>query len=196
MRPILIAVAGAALAVAGCAAGLHVKTLAAPDARFATLSTFRVLPVPPRRDGRPPTEAYDPMINNSITNRALRETITQAFANRGYTVNERAPDFAVAVYASAYEKLDVTTWNYGYAFWPRSRWNWNVRQLTTEDTEYAEGTVIVDVIRTSDRELLWRGSATARMWEDPPTDVKELQKVAAAIVKKFPAAQGTRVATN
>jgi len=186
MRPTLIAVAGAALVVAGCAAGLHVKTLAAPDAGFATLSTFRVLPVPPPRDGRRPTEAYDPMINNSITNRALRETITNAFANRGYAVNERAPDFAVAVYASAYEKLDVATWNYGYSFWPRSRWNWNVRQLTVEDTEYAAGTVIIDVIRGSDRALLWRASATARVWQDPPTDVKELQKVAAAIVKQFP----------
>jgi uncharacterized protein DUF4136 len=196
MRPTPFAVAVAAFLVAGCAAGLHVKTLAAPDAGVATLSTFRVLPVPPPRHGRPLTEAYDPMVNNSITNRALRETVTQGFSNRGYVVNERAPDFAVAVYASAYEKLDVTAWNYGYSFWPRSRWNWNVRQLTTEDTEYPVGTVIIDVIRASDRELLWRGSATARMWEDPPTDVKELQKVAAAIVKKFPVAQGTRVATN
>ena len=62
-----------------------------------------------------------------------------------------------------------------------------------EHTEYTEGTVIVDVIRPRDRELLWRGSASARMWGEPPTDVKELQKVAAGIIKKYPQAVTQRV---
>ena len=196
MRPAIIAVVGTMLATAGCATQYHVNTLAAPDAGIAALNTFRVLPVPLPNDGRPRSDTYDPMVNNSIANKALRETVTQAFIDRGYTVNERAPDFAVAVYATAREKLDVTTWNYGYPFWPSSRWNWNSRRMVTETNEFTEGTVIVDIIRPGDRELLWRGSSAARMWDDPPTDVKELQKVAAAIVKKFPAARGTRVATN
>jgi uncharacterized protein DUF4136 len=196
MRTSLITLVGGALAITAgaCASTLHVDTLAAPNAGFSALTTFRVLRVPPPRDGRPRSDTYDPMVNNSIANRALRETITKGFTAQGYTVNELAPDFEVAVYATALEKLDVRMWDYGYPFWPRSRWNWDSKRYMVEHTEYTQGTVIVDIIRPHDRELLWRGSASARMWEDPPTDVKELQKVAAGIVKKFPRAVQQRVA--
>jgi hypothetical protein len=196
MRPSLKGLLGSALglAAAACAASVHVDTLAAPNAGIAAFSTFRVLAVPAPRDGRPRSDKYDPMVNNSIANRALRETITNAFSARGYTVNELAPDFEVAVYATAREKLDVTRWDYGYPFWPASRWTWNSGRFMSEVTEYTEGTVIVDVIRPHDRELLWRGSASERMWDDPSRDVKALQKVAAGIVNKFPQARPVRVA--
>lgn len=192
MRAMMIATAGALAVVAtGCGSPLHVQTMAAPDAGIARFSAFRVLPVPPPRDGRPAAGAYDPMVNNSITNRALRETITKGFVNRGYVVNERAPDFEIAVYATARDKMDVTTWDYGYPFWPRRGWYAGVRPTVTE---YTEGTVIVDVLRALDRELVWRGSASARLEKDPSQDVKALQKVAAGIVKKFPHAAQRAVA--
>lgn len=195
MRPSLIPLLGGALAITAgaCASTLHVDTLAAPNAGLSAFTTFRVLRVPPPRDGRLRTDSYDPMVNNSIANRALRETITQTLTTRGYTVNELAPDFEVAVYATSHEKLDVTKWDYGYPFWPRSRWNWDSRQYMVEHTEYTEGTVIIDVIRPRDRDLLWRGSASARMWGDAPADVRELQKVAAGIMKKYPSAVTQRV---
>lgn len=166
-----------------CGPSLQVQTLVAPDAAISTRSTFRVLPVPQPRDGRVRSGAYDPMVNNSIANRALRATITKGFTERGYVVNEQVPDFEVAVYATARERMDVTAWDYGYPFWPRYRWAWPPYRVATE---YTEGTVIVDVIRAGDRELLWRGSASARLTENPSKDVKALQKVAAGIVKKFP----------
>ena len=184
MRATFFMTAGgiAALFGAGCGPSFHVQTMAAPDAGLSTLSTFRVLPVPQPRDGRARAGSYDPMVNNSITNRALRETLTQAFAGRGYVVNEQSPDFEVAVYASAHEKLDVTLWDYGYPYWPR--WGWSRLRRETV-TEYTEGTVVVDVVRSRTRELLWRGSGTARLTEDPVRDIKELQKVAAAVIKEF-----------
>lgn len=181
----VLALAGAV----GCGR-LHVDTLVAPDAGLTGLSTFRLLSVPWPRDGRVRTGAYDPMVNNSITNRALRETISKGFTDRGYAVNEQAPDFEIAVYATAREKLDVTAWDYGYPFWPRRGWYGPQRMVT----EYTEGTVIVDVVRPRDRELLWRGSASARLTDNPADDVKALQKVAAAIVKKFPKAAARAVA--
>jgi hypothetical protein len=196
MRTPLITLLGGALAISAgaCSSAMHVETLAAPNSGLSSLSTFRVLRVPPPRDGRLRTDKYDPMVNDSFANRALRETITQGFTARGFTMNALAPDFEIAVYASAQEKLDVANWNYGYAFWPQSRVNWSAPGVIVEHAEYSEGTVIIDVVRARDRELLWRGSASSRMWSDPPTDVKELQKVAAGIVKKFPLAVQQRVA--
>lgn len=177
---------------ASCAPSYEVRTLASPDARITSLRSFRVLPVPSRRDGREGAGgSYDPMVNNSITNRALRETISRALMARGYVADEQRPDFAVAVYASAYEELDVTVWDYGYPFWPRWRDPmWPAERVTT----FTEGTVVVDVVSPSSRELWWRGSGSVRLDnEDPAKDTRQLRKVAEAIVKRFPAAAAPAV---
>lgn len=188
MRAMLPAAAGGLLLVLGAAcasAPYDVHVLAAPETALAHLQSFRVLPVPPRRDGRPPAGAYDPMVSSSITNRTLRDALQRALLARGYAVDERAPDFEVAVYASAHEALDVTVWDYGYPHYPV--WRGGTRPGERVDT-YTAGTVVVDMIDPPTRELWWRGSGTARLSEDPARDVAELRKVVEEIVRRFPAA--------
>lgn len=186
MRGAVRAAIGGMLMVgaAACAHSYDVHTVQSPDASVTGLRTFRVLPVPPARDGRAGAGSYDPMVDNSITNRALRATIAEAFAARGYLASENQPDFVVAVYASATEALDVTRWDYGYPHWPRGGPPWPGEQVVS----YTEGTVIVDVVDPRSRELIWRGSGSARMSEDPAEDTKELERVAKAIVRRFPRA--------
>lgn len=187
MRKAMMVVTGGALALAalGCGASYDVHTMSAPDARFTELHTFRVLPTPRPRDGAARAGAYDPMVSNSIANRALRDAIVGELTSRGYTLDERAPDFLVAVYASAHERLDVTEWDYGYPYWPRRR----APGMPVERvTQYTEGTVVVDVITPQTRDLLWRGTASSRLTEDPVEDTKELGKVARAVIRKFPRA--------
>ena len=185
MRKALLGVftTGLALAVVGCGPSIHVQTIVAPQAQLSELHTFRMLAVPLRRDGVLRTDEYDPMVSNSITHKALRETISKGFSDRGYILQEIRPDFAVAVYASAREKLDVTQWNYGYPYWPRWRYGYPMQDRITT---YTEGTVVVDVIDARTRELLWRGEGSAVLDNSPVANTKKLQEVAAAIVKKFP----------
>ena len=173
-----------ALATGGCGSRIVVNTMVAPEANFTTQHTFRVLDAPVRRDGRPTTGADDPMVNNSIANRALRERITKAFTARGYLLVEREPDLAIAFYASAHETLDVSVWDYGFPV--RSRWPRPVYQQTV--TEVTEGSVVVDVIDPRTQELLWRGEGKARLSDDPAENVKELARAAEEVVKRFPAA--------
>jgi hypothetical protein len=163
--------------------------MAAPDAGLSTLHTFRMLAGPARRDGRAATGADDPMIANSIANRAIREEIRKTFEERGYVVNDRAPDFAVAFYATAREKLDVTVWDYGYPFYP----GWP-RYPAREVSQYTEGTVVVDVVRPVSRELLWRGEGRAELSDNPTENVAQLAKTAAAIIARFPKARQQAVA--
>jgi hypothetical protein len=69
----------------------------------------------------------------------------------------RAPP-ATLPYASACEKLDVSEWNYGYPFHP----TWGATDgpppaLTT----YLDASIVIDVLRSDDRGLLWRGEGRA-----------------------------------
>jgi hypothetical protein len=179
----LVASTTLALITVACGRSIEVRTMAAPDAGLTALHTFRMLPGPARRDGRAVTGADDPMINNSIANRAIRAQIIKAFQDRGYAIDERNPDFGVAFYASAREKLDVTVWDYGYPVGPR--W-YRYPRPTQTVTPYTEGSVIVDVINPSTRELLWRGEGKARLSDDLSENVKRLAEAAKAIVARFP----------
>jgi len=190
---VFVSLASLALTGAACRAGIEVRTMAAPDASLATLHTFRMLDGPARRDGRPATGADDPMINNSIANRAIRERIVKAFEGRGYARDEGNPDFAIAFYATAREKLDVTVWDYGYPFTP----GWPRYPRTAQTvTEYTEGSVIIDVVKAGTRELLWRGEGKAELSDDPAENMNQLAKAAAAIVAKFPQATSRVVAAR
>ena len=167
--------------------------MAAPDAGLTTLHTFRMLPGPGRRDGRALTGADDPMITNSIANRAIRDQIIRSFQERGYTFDERNADFAVAFYATAREKLDVGMWDYGYPFTPG--WPLYPRQVQPV-SQYTEGSVVVDVVKPGTRQLLWRGEGKAELLDNPGDNVKQLTRTAEAIVTKFPEATRRVVAAR
>jgi hypothetical protein len=176
------------MALAACASGVRVRTAVSPDAKLNTLHTLQVLPTPEPRAARP-EDANDPMLVNSITNRALRDYLVQGFQARGYIPVDSNPDFAVAYYASTKEKLDVTYWDYGYA-WEPYWWGgvgWGPVDPTV--TKYTEGTVILDVIDPRTKELLWRGSGVARVSDDVQEYEQELRKTVMAILEKFPPAQ-------
>src|SRR5207302_7301501 len=107
----------------------------------------------------------DPMLVNAISNRALRGDVLNGFLARGYQMSD-APDFLVAYYASAKEKLQINDWGYGYGVYPRW-WGWGAGVAPQETVDqYTEGTVIVDVIDPRTKELLWRGVGKADVSDD------------------------------
>jgi hypothetical protein len=186
MRKLLHALVVALLAttVAGCGASIQVRTLAAPDAGLDRLQTFRLLPEATRRDGRTVSGADDPMVSNSIANRAMRDRVGRSFTRRGYAEANEAPDFVVAFYATAEEVLDVGAWDYGY---PANEWPRHGRQVPPV-AQYTRGTVVIDVIGVRTRQLLWRGAGSTELVDDPANNLGRLIAVAEAVVSHFPAA--------
>jgi hypothetical protein len=181
MRTTQFFIAAAALALAGCAAPIRVRTAVSPDANLGSGRTFRVLPAPKQRTPSAQSSTNDPMLVNSMSNRALRTDLAQGFEGKGYVVNDSNPDFAVAYYASTRQRLDVSAWDYGYLWRPR----WSVVPMVTQ---YTQGTLIVDVIDPKSQEILWRGQGVAAVSDDEQRYERELQKTVAAILAKFPAA--------
>jgi hypothetical protein len=209
-RALAVALAAGAAGAAACGRTIDVRTSVSPDANLSGLRTFRVLRAPARRANAPALTASDPMLDNSITNNALRQDLEQAFEGRGYAVSTDSPDFAVAYYAGTKEKFDTTYWDPGawsYGPWrysyrgSRDRWAWPyygwsgaawagpVAQLR----EYTQGTVIVDVVDPRSRELLWRGQGVAQVSDDPKAYTRQLRQAVEKVVAKFPHA-ATRVA--
>ena len=185
-RSSLATSAALVLALTACAS-VDVRTVTSPGANLTALHTFAVMPQPDRR--LPAAQSTnDPMLVNSISNRALRADLVKAFENRGYVLSDK-PDFTVAYYASAKEKLDVTYWDYGYRYYP-SWWDGPgfYDRNAPSVTEYTQGTMIVDVVDPSTRELLWRGQGVATVSDDEAQYEQDLWKTVMAVLEKFPRA--------
>jgi hypothetical protein len=171
----------AAVLLAACNP-ISVTTMVAPDANLASLRTFRVLNVPTRRVAGSEIP-NDPMLENSITNRALRNHLVNAFSAHGYTLDPANPDFTVAFYASRRGELDVTAWDYGYP----GRWGgWRGGPGMVAARPFVEGTVIVDVVNPKTHELVWRGRGMSDVSDDPESYAANLNRTVIEIVKRFP----------
>lgn len=179
----LIAILGLATMVA-CATPVHIRTAAAPNTQFSTLHSFIVMATPSPRSSSEGQNNVDPMLQNSITYRALHNDLVSNFQERGYVIDSANPDFAVAAYASSRQRLDVTQYDYGYPYW---RWRWWGPPVP-EVTQYTEGTVVIDVVNPKTKELLWRGQGVASVSDDPQTYAKELARAVEKIVERFPEA--------
>jgi hypothetical protein len=183
-----LAALAAIFALTACAS-VDVRAVTSPDANLSALHTFKVMSNAKPRS--PVAQASnDPMLVNSISNRALRADLVKGFESRGYVLSDK-PDFAVAYYASTKEKLDVTYWNYGYAYYPHWWGGWGPGFGAYEPTvtQYTQGTVIVDVVDPNTKELLWRGQGVATVSDDEAQYEKDLWKAVTAILDKFPQAQ-------
>jgi len=193
MRIALLVPTAAVVALAACASGVQVRTALSPDASLTGLRTFRVEQTPKPKIANAQSNS-DPMLVNSISNRALRSDLQQGFEKLGYAVNDSTPDFCVAYYASTDQKLDITTWDYGYPFRPHRWRGWGFYQprfgaaFDPMVTQYTQGTIVVDVFDPRTKDLLWRGQGVANVSDNQQQYTQELQTTVSAILAKFPVA--------
>jgi Domain of unknown function (DUF4136) len=181
--------AAALLIFGACAPGSQVHTAVSPGGGGVGGRTFSILPAPRHLGGA--EGPNDPMHVNSGSNRALRNALLRGFASRGYAVVDSGADLVVAYYATTKDKLDIMRWDYGYAWWPRWWRGWGLTGPVgpTEASEYAAGTVVVDVIDPQTRELVWRGRGLARVSDDEQAYERDVLKTVTAIVARFPRAR-------
>jgi hypothetical protein len=180
------------------------------------LHSFYVLTAPAHSANAAPLTTNDPMLDNSITNRALKSDLTAALESRGYVAAPRqSADFLVAYYAGTQQKLDTTYWGptfdpgwryryrgrrdwawpyYGASYYgPMNPWGYGAGRSTVTST--TEGKVIVDITDPKTNELLWRGQGIEPVSSDPVKYSNQLQGVVNAIVAKFPQAQAQVAST-
>jgi hypothetical protein len=210
MRSTVLLGAFIGMGIIGCSSGgVQVRTSVDPNADLATLRTFYVLTAPTPNDGATPLPANDPMLDNSITNKALRADLAQSLQARGYApAPQQSADFLVAYYAGSSTKLDTTYWGgprldpaWRYSYRGRRGWAWPYYGAAyygpmnpwggtgASVSSVTEGKVIVDITDPKTNELVWRGQGVEPVSSDPVKYDNELQGVVSAIIAKFPQAQ-------
>lgn len=186
-----IAVAAVVL-VAGCASGPRVYTHVDPAADFSRYQTFGfVEPLGTDRAG------YQTIVSQYLKEAARREMLA-----RGFAYAERDPDLLMNFNAHLSEKVrnvggapvfGVGYYNYRhgvYGAWP---------MYPTEPwiTTYREGTLNVDLVDRSRRQMVWEGVAVDTVTDRSLENIKVgIDAAVAAVFAKFPASARAAPATR
>lgn len=128
---------------------------------FSKLKTYSWLPDSKQRYA-------DIRLNSDIFKKRIYNTVNKALAVRGYKEVTQNPDFTLGYHVAIENKTSVNTMNdyYGY---PRSGWGRNYYSqydyysAQTTVYHYEEGSLILDLVDTKSKQLIWRGSAQAEV---------------------------------
>ena len=98
----------------------------------------------------------------SLLDRRVRSAVDAELQRKGIArVDKSAAKVLVSYHLGVETKLDVNTVNTGYGYGRYGRYGGI--STTTTVREYQEGTLLIDVIDPSSKQLVWRGSGQARI---------------------------------
>ena len=113
---------------------------------------------------------------------------------RKITLVESGGDMAIALYIVAEQKTSTTAYtNYygggvgrGYRRGGRGGWGGGYATTNYSESDYLQGTLVMDVFDGESKEQIWQAVATKTVNEKPEKREKSIPKGVKKIMKKFP----------
>jgi hypothetical protein len=116
-------------------------------------------------------------IGNPLAEKRLTSAIEQQLAAKGLTKSNR-PDLLVAMHARLSKETQFTTTGFGYG---PGRWRGGI--ATTQREEIPVGTLMVDLVDATAKELVWRGTASMQL--DTKASAEKKDKETQEVVSKM-----------
>ena len=155
-----------ALLLVGCSS-IETKVDYDRAASFSSYKTFAF------KDVRTP--------DSPISMRRVQSAIDKTLASRGLAKADGTPDLWVVLHTRTRRQTQVTTYSSGWGW----GWRWRGPYWNTARVEQIPvGTLMVDLIDTKAKELVWRGSAS-RIVDADETPKDRDEKVQEAVNKLF-----------
>jgi hypothetical protein len=115
---------------------------------------------------------------------------------RNITLVESGGDMAIALYIVAEQKTSTTAYtNYygggagrGYRRGGRGGWGGGYSSTSYSESDYLQGTLVMDVFEGESKEQIWQAVATKTVNEKPEKREKSIPKGVKKVMKKFPIA--------
>jgi hypothetical protein len=163
-----------------------------PAVDYGRLRTYRFMPIP-----------EDVKVDTLLLMKNMRFAADTALKARGYRQAMRNPDFLVALHAETERRTEVQRYGYAYSpgFYDHPAYLHDRRfrhprpyghfgpeyyeyRSGVDVYEYRVGTLVVDIVRAEERELIWRGTARGRLREDFTQG--DVQRIVQRILRDFP----------
>jgi len=147
-----------------------------PDAKFDQLKTYKWIPAP--RSGAAESVDQSPLVLKRV-----RSAVDEQLAARGYKRVESGADFRIAARLSSRQRTRVTTTGSAYGY---RRGAWGASDVDVY--QYDEGSIILDIVDASGKNLMWRGVARSAVPADPTPEqiTKIVNEAAQKLIANFP----------
>ena len=122
--------------------------------------------------------------------RVLRAIETELLA-QGFVKSDN-PDMLVSFFTKSRRKVNINqNNNFGYGFgWGWNPWMWNGMNNNINVNEYTEGTLFIDFIDKSKKELVWQGIGTGALKiQNVEKKEERIKLFVKEIISKFPPGQ-------
>jgi len=151
------------------------------QANFTDYTQFAWFDRVPRRMP-PPGPSVSPLVVERVERSVIAELEARGFSS----VPVKSADFLVTYYVGIDRRVSIHHMGYGYPGWGW-RWGWGGGWGGGHSRmhSYPVGSVVVDVIDSSSRQLVWRGVGEAVFTNPDPPDQK-VAKVVSRILVDFP----------
>jgi hypothetical protein len=134
--------------------------------------------------------------SDEILNEFDKKRIKDAFANefnaRGIKYVESGGDMDISLFIVVDQKTSTTAYTdyytTGYRGYRRYRggWGYGFAETTYSETDYLEGTLVMDVFDGKSKDQIWQGIAKSTVTENPQTRAKKHPSSIGALMNKFP----------
>jgi len=134
-------------------------------------------------------------ILNDIDKKRILEAFKNELTSRGMTKDDTKPDVGITLYIVVQNKTSTTAYtNYnGGMGYGMGRWGWGMgyggmgsATTTYSESDYMEGTVVIDFYDESTKGLVWQGILTKQVTENPQKREKTIPKNVKKLMAKYP----------
>jgi hypothetical protein len=120
---------------------------------------------------------------NDLWQDRIRAAIDNQLAEKGWQRLPNGGDAAVSAFGKTREDQAIQTFYNGFPGWG---WGGGDGFATTYSVPDKTGSLTVDIFDGNTRRLIWRGTATDSLADDPEKNVKKLNSAVSDMFKKFP----------
>ncbi|MGD9346483.1 MAG: DUF4136 domain-containing protein [Candidatus Aminicenantes bacterium] len=144
------------------------------DVDFTQFKTFDFYPVPQE------------LSTSELVLKRIGNAIAREMTTKGFTRSSDNPDLLIAAHTEVKDKVNVTSYGYGYA--PYYRWGYWGAPGNVDVRQYEEGSLIIDIVDNAEDELVWRGVASKSLPSNPTPEKidKIIDQVVTKAMENFP----------
>ncbi|HEX4441193.1 MAG TPA: DUF4136 domain-containing protein [Thermoanaerobaculia bacterium] len=116
----------------------------------------------------------------------VKTAVSDELRMKGLVPSESNPDLWVVAHVRLDEQTQINTYNTGWGYgWG---WGYGAGMTTSTVSQIPVGTLIVDLVDVSQKQMVWRGTATKTLSPDasPESKQKNLQEAVSKMFANFP----------
>jgi len=175
MRSVILVFMLLAVFLAGCGSDISVNYDYDIDAPFSEYKSYAWI----ERDEAAINTSPSGIPNSRLIESRIKSAIDAQLLKKGFTENNTSPDVLIVYHTGIQDRINVTDWGYSYGGYYGG---WGGRAIDVY--QYQQGTLVIDMIELSSKELVWRGWAQGTV--DQRTTPDEIDyKITTAVKKVF-----------